>query len=539
MVFTYNGIFWAPNPEDYENLNKPISSFYITSCAPRAKGLFMNSIITVRDVSFELSNGRLLLQNLNFSLETKLTALVGPNGVGKTCLAKLLAGEMPPTEGTIRRNGSLTFFPQRQAPEPISVDHYLALDYIWSELGEKLLQGIDRQNLCTNLSGGQWMRVRLTKTLNEQFLILDEPTNDLDREGREALLQFLRENQNGALLISHDRECLQLCEDVLEMSNRGLAKFGGGWTAYEEAKEQERGHLKTKLERATRERDAAYQDRQEQKEKQEKRNRRGSEMAARGGIPKILFGARKRRAQTTTGRIDSETLDRANQNAREAFEAFSELKVDPVMYADLAGIEIPNQKLVAEAQNFNIRFSDWLYQEDLNFSWRGNIRLALKGANGSGKSTLLKALLGESFQSRGEIRRGFLETLYLDQTCGILDDTRSVIENVQEVSTLDESEIRNGLAKFLFTKEKVFQKVGSLSGGERLRAALARGLLGSVKPQLLILDEPTNNLDLANIEFLENLILQFRGALILISHDEVFLQNCGIQEELRVIGKSR
>jgi ATPase subunit of ABC transporter with duplicated ATPase domains len=499
----------------------------------------MNSIVTCRDVSFELPNGRLLFQNLNFSLELKLTALVGPNGIGKTCLAKLLAGEMSPTAGAIRRQGSLTFFPQRLPAEAITVDHYLAFDYIWSELGEELLKGIDRQSLCTTLSGGQWMRVRLTKALNDQFLILDEPTNDLDREGREALLHFLRKSENGALLISHDRECLHLCEDVLELSNRGLSKFGGGWLAYEEAKELERSNLKANLNRATRERDAAYQDRTDQREKQEKRNRRGAESAARGGIPKILLGARKHRAQSTTGKVDAETLDRANQSAAEAYLAFSELKIDPVMYADLAGLEIPNQKLVAEAHGFNIRFSDWLYQEDLNFSWRGNIRLALKGTNGSGKSTLVKALLGQQFESRGELRSGHLESLYLDQSCALLEDSLSVLENVQATASTDESEIRNGLAKFLFTKEKVFQKVGSLSGGERLRAALAKSLLGTVRPELLILDEPTNNLDLANIEFLENLLRQFRGALILISHDEVFLQNCGIQEELRVLGKSR
>lgn len=157
----------------------------------------MQSIVTASGVSFEVSNGRLLFQNLNFSLEPKLTALVGPNGVGKTCLAKILVGEAEPSTGVVRRHGSLTFFSQRQTPESITVDEYLALDYCWSTFGEKLLDGINRQTLCTNLSGGQWMRVRLTRVLDEQFLVLDEPTNDLDREGREALLQFLKERTSG------------------------------------------------------------------------------------------------------------------------------------------------------------------------------------------------------------------------------------------------------------------------------------------------------------------------------------------------------
>jgi ATPase subunit of ABC transporter with duplicated ATPase domains len=492
----------------------------------------MQSIITISDLSFELPNGRLLFSGFSFSLAEKITALVGPNGVGKTSLAKLIAGELDATSGTIRRHASVTFFPQRQIPEPITVDEFLALDYTWSELGEKLLEGMDRQTLCTNLSGGQWMRIRLARALQEQFLILDEPTNDLDREGREALMEFLREYKNGVLLISHDRECLQLCEEVLEISNRGLSKFGGGWSDYEEAKDHERDNLRSALDIAKRTRDKAHVDRTEQIQQQEKRNRRGAEAAARGGIPKILLGGRKRRAQATSGKIDVATLERANESVREAYEAFANLKIDPMMYADLVGKEIPSQKLVAEAQVFNIRFENWIYKGDLNFSWRGNIRMALRGANGSGKSTLLKAILGEKFEMRGQLRRGNLVTLYIDQRGATLDDSKSIFENIRAVSTASESDIRNGLAKFLFTKETVFQKVSTLSGGERLRAALAKGLLSTEKPELLILDEPTNNLDLTNIEFLENLAREFRGALIAISHDEIFLQNCGIESAL-------
>lgn len=127
-------------------------------------------------------------------------------------------------------------------------------------------------------------------------------------------------------------------------------------------------------------------------------------------------------------------------------------------------------------------------------------------------------------------RFGDLVTLYIDQSCHQLDDNKSIFENIRDVSSLTESEIRNGLAKFLFTKESVFQKAGELSGGERLRATLAQGFLCAEKPELLVLDEPTNNLDLANIEFLEELVREFRGALIVISHDEVFLENCRVTQ---------
>ena len=490
----------------------------------------MLATVIVSAVSFELPNGRKLFNNLNFSLNSKVTGLVGPNGVGKTCLAKLIAGTFEPNKGSIKTNSSVTYLPQREVPPAISVQDYLGPDYSWPALGERLLSGIERENLCTTLSGGQWMRVRLANTLNDQFLILDEPTNDLDRFGREILLQFLRNRDGGILLISHDREALSLCDEILELSNKGLSKFGGDFSDYSEAKSVERTNLQRDLDLAERKRDQVQSERIEDIDRQEKRNRSGVKAGERGGMPKILLGARKRKAQVSTGKIDKDTLDRANDAVSAAHEALSDLKIDPVMYADLIGEKIPAQKLVAEAINFNVCFNDWLYKEDLNFSWRGNIRLAIKGGNGSGKSTLIKALRGQEYKTRGEFRSGKLRTLYIDQRCETLDETKTVFDNIRDISPLSESDIRSGLAKFLFIADDVFKKVSDLSGGERLRAALALGLLQTEKPELLILDEPTNNLDLVNIEFLENLVSEFKSALIVISHDEVFLENCRIEE---------
>jgi ATPase subunit of ABC transporter with duplicated ATPase domains len=494
----------------------------------------MPSIVIGRGISYELPNGRELFKNLNFSLDGRLSALVGPNGVGKSCLAKLIAGQLEPSAGEIRCASSVKLLAQRQEPEHVTVAEFLC-DHQWSLLGERFLANIDRQALCTTLSGGQWMRVRLACALDEQFLILDEPTNDLDREGREAVMQFLRERDGGALLISHDRECLQLSEEIFELSNRGLAKFGGGWPAYTAARQLERERLRAALELAKRDRDSAMAERAEARARQEKRNLGGSESAARGGMPKILLGGRKRRAQATSGKLDAMALIRSQGAVREAHAAFSELKTDPLMYVGLVGREIPAQKLVAEAHGFNVRFQEWIYRDDLDFAWRGNIRIALNGANGSGKSTLLKAMLGAEFETRGELRRGDLAALYLDQRCSVLDERKSVLENIRAVSSASDSEIRNGLAKFLFAKETVFQRVSDLSGGERLRAALARGLLSAQQPELMVLDEPTNNLDLINVEFLQRVVGAFRGALVVISHDEEFLKSCRISQELIVV----
>jgi ATPase subunit of ABC transporter with duplicated ATPase domains len=496
----------------------------------------MQALITLAGITFELPSGRALFQNLNISLDAKLTALVGPNGIGKTSLARIISGELEATSGKIHRKNEVTFLSQREIATSITVEEYLSTRYSWSLPGEKLLEGIRRDISCEQLSGGQWIRVRLARMTTDHFLILDEPTNDLDLKSKKILLSFLREHVYGALIISHDRECLSLCEDILEFSNRGLSKYGDGWKNYEETKEHERANLRSHLDRAKKERDEALVERYTLIEKQEKKNKRGNEKASKGGMPKVLLGRRKQKAEVSLGKVSSSTLQKSQDKVRAAFEAYDEIKIDPIMYAELTGQEIPSQKVVAEAHNFNIKFHDWIYAEDLNFQWKGNLRLAIKGENGSGKSTLLMAILGQNFLQRGELRTSSLRTLYIDQKCSNLIDSKSILENVREVSNLNDREIRNGLAKLLFYDDSVFQEVRNLSGGERLRAALACGLLGQERPELLILDEPTNNLDLGNIRFLEILVSQFKGALIIISHDADFLKACGVQQDILLSG---
>jgi ATPase subunit of ABC transporter with duplicated ATPase domains len=361
---------------------------------------------------------------------------------------------------------------------------------------------------------------------------LDEPTNDLDRDARLLFQQFLQSRRGGELLISHDRECLALCQRVLELSTHGLTRFGGGWDEYQLESRRERERLQTSLDRAKRTREVARETAREQQARQAKRNQRGAREAARGGMPKILLGRRKSQAQSTTGRRSAAELERVDDAVRIARQAFEAQKIDPVMYADLPSERLPAQKLVAEARGLNIRFAHWLFPQDLSFSWRGSTRVAVRGANGRGKSTLLKLILGQLFATKGELRVGALRALYLDQRLSALDEAQTVWDCVRAACALSDRELRNGLSRFLFAKDSVFRPVGELSGGERLRAALARRFLSAQKPELLVLDEPTNNLDLPNIEFLDGLVPQFRGALVVVSHHEEFLDRCGLTETL-------
>jgi len=516
----------------------------------------MGSPVVTRGLSYVLPDGRPLFTHLNLSFPNGITALVGPNGIGKTTLSHLLAGTLAPTSGTIHRAAAVSYMAQRLEPPAATVDEYLIAHDYWDplhdgdrSLRDALIADIDGCTSCNRLSGGEWMRVRLALQPAHGFLILDEPTNDLDLEARKALARFLIGRRGDTVLISHDRAVLALCAHVLELSNRGVRWYRGGWEAYGQAREAERAGLERALERAEQARKASAAHGRAQRERQEGRARQGARDAARGGQAKILLGLKKRKAEATTGRIDAESRARADAAVALAREALEALKIDPVLYARLRGHALPDDKLVAEAVDFNLRHAGaagWLYPEDLAFTWRGNARIHLRGGNGSGKSSLLRALcanptaglppqdhpIAAKPKQRGRLRVGGLTTILLDQTCSWLDPDDTVCGNMRRLTGLPDQEIRNRLAGFLFSGDTVFQRVSTLSGGERLRATLAAGMLGEEAPELLLLDEPTNNLDLPNIRMLETLVANFNGAVVLVSHDEAFVEACGMTTHL-------
>ncbi len=492
----------------------------------------MHSIISTNMLSFEYSNGKSVFKNINLNLQDKNYALVGPNGLGKTTLANLFAGKLEPTFGAIKRNSEITYFTQLEPAPDCTVFDYITKKQTANYYSKSFLSDIKQSEYCSHLSGGQWMRVRLSTLSKNTFWILDEPSNDLDSEGKDILIEMLSQHNSGFLVISHDREVLGTCDSIIEISNQGVTTYGMNWSAYEKQKNYERENSLEKLDQAKNEREAAHKKRDLEKSKQDKRNEAGRFKGLKNDMPKILRGARKRQAQKTTGQIDVLTMQNIENKIHLASQKYRSLKIDPVIYVDLFGEKIASQKVIAEAQDYNIYFDRWIFKHDLNFSWKGNCRIALKGKNGSGKTSLIKAILKtHSPQTRGSLNSGNIRSVYLDQKYSTLDFNKSIIENVRMHSDLSEVEIRNQLAKLLFTGDQVFQIVNSLSGGEKLRCALACGLLKQSKPELLILDEPTNNLDLQNIVFLENLLREFPSALIIVSHDQTFLKNCEMLEE--------
>ena len=497
--------------------------------------------IAFQHVRFEWPNGDTIFHQLNFTLNTAIYGLVGVNGVGKSTLAKLLVGQLLPTQGTInRQQENVVLFQQDELRPEISVLEYLMeFDLFSHPKTISLLGEVSMDKLCTHLSGGEWTRVRLIKLVAQgaSFIVMDEPTNHLDRIGRELLFEFLRAYKGGVLIISHDRELLNLTDTILELTPLGLEVFNGNYSDYKEQSDLQRNNLEENLALAKKRRKENEEKRFELLERQDKKMRKGKSDALKGGIPKILLGGRKRKAEETKGSIDKETSSKLEEAVKAAYESFESVKRDPVMFTHLPQANVHPSKLIFTVKDLNVTFSgssEKLWPHNLNYSYQGPIRLGITGSNGTGKSTFLKLLQKKNVEGQvhGQIQVGKIVIGVIDQEYSNLKLEETVFQNIRDISSKSDIEIRNLLSTFLFQGEKVKQVISTLSGGEKLRVSLAKVLLQEPSPDVLILDEPTNNLDIVNIEFLEELLLQFSGALIIVSHDRVFMDHIKLNEEI-------
>ena len=499
--------------------------------------------ICFRNVAFEYSNGKTIFSNLNCVFRAgEKTGVVGPNGIGKSTLVRLATGELLPTCGSVQRPRAFGFLSQWEAPPVQNVGEILV--DLWSEissgdraLARTLLEGIPEERRCEQLSFGEWTRVRLVRLLQgaPDFLVLDEPANHLDRIAREALFQFLRGYRGGALVVSHDRAVLRTLDRIVELSTSGVQAYGQGGDRYFEIRTRERQALERELGEADRELEAERTRTRARIESQEKRSRRAQRAAQEGGMPKVLIGAKKRRAQVTLGKLVRTGANQEAERSAQLAVALERQKLELGMFARLEGEKLSAARVLVEARGLNFRHpgGEWIWKHDLDFVLRGTERAAITGPNGSGKSTLLRLLFAglNEGERRGELVCPPLRVALLDQGCARLRAEESVLWHLGHLS---EDRARGLLARFLFFGDDVYACAGTLSGGERLRLALAQILADPLPPQILVLDEPTNALDLKNIEFLEGALSDFDGALLVVSHDEEFLSNIRIERRIEL-----
>lgn len=507
----------------------------------------VQSSTIVDNISLEIGAGVYIFKNLSLSLNGEKSGLVGKNGSGKTTLLRLLVGELEPTEGKIDRRVDIAYLPQdyqldlaKTISEILELEHsndYGIEDRALKHFDKLNFKNVDFSRRLKTLSGGERMKVVLVKLLISKpgFLIMDEPTNNLDQDSRGSVYDLIRNWDKGLLVVSHDRELLGLVDQILELTPKGLNIYGGNYNIYKAQKELEEEAQEKHLVAAKEDFNKTKKQAQKTKEKQEKRSAVGKKFRDTGSQPKIILNTMRSWSEKTTARLKKLHQARV-EDAEEKFRKAKEnIAPKNKINVDLSGTAVPAGKLVFDMKNINFSYSESnkLFQ-DLNLTVHGPARIAIKGPNGSGKTTLVRLMLGELKTSSGETSLGIERSAYLDQNTDILNNEETLVQNVKRISGLEDDLARVWLARFLFRGDTAFKKARVLSGGERMRAALACILAGENPPQLLILDEPTNNLDFDSIERIESALLNFRGALIVISHDQHFLGNIGVDKEIKL-----
>lgn len=522
------------------------------------------SFVTLDSVSAATPDGRLLFENLNLSIGAERIGLVGRNGVGKSTLLALIAGARSPLAGTVTRTGTVATLDQTPdvSGEARLID-LLGVGLAWDRLsriergeGDETdlseadwglparldqaladlgLVGFDIERPAAALSGGQATRAGLARLLiaRPDVLLLDEPTNNLDIKARAIVARMLSRWTGGAVVVSHDRALLRGVDRIVELSSLGAQTYGGGWDVYAERKAEAAQAAQRDLDHAEKEVRRVAREAQAARERKDRRDAAGRRFADRGGTPKIVLGMMAERAENSGAR-EGKLADKLAMQAAEA-KARAEARVERArtMGFDLPSSGLPEGRTVLSFEDLAFAWPDGTPLIDgLSFRMAGPERVAVAGPNGAGKTTLIRLATGHLAPTSGTVRLSVPAAL-LDQRTTLLNDDETILENFRRLNpTASQNDAHAALARFLFRNTAAHQAAGTLSGGERLRAALACVLSAAAPPQLLILDEPTNHLDIASIEAVEAALSGYDGALLVVSHDADFLEAIGIERRI-------
>lgn len=499
-------------------------------------------VISVQNLELR-AGARLLMEDVTFRVDNgDKIGLVGRNGAGKTTMTKVLAGLALPAEGTVTRSGSIGYLPQDPKVDDMT---QLARDRILSARGldgvakkmrqaqedmasedesirTKGMRRYDRleaefiagggyaaeseaavitSNLdlpervlaqpLETLSGGQRRRVELARILFSAVdtMLLDEPTNHLDADSILWLREFLKNFSGGLLVISHDVELMELVVNrvfYLDANRCVIDQYNMGWKNYLSQREQD--------------------------EHRRKRERANAQKKAQA----LMEQANKMRAKATKAVAAQQMIKRAERMMRGLEDERQTDKVAAIRFPEPA----PCGKTPLSAQSLSKSYGSLEIFTDVDLAIDRGSRVVVLGLNGAGKTTLLRMLAGNTAPDTGEVVYGHGAKIgYFAQEHEILDGERTVLENMKSAAPdLDDTRVRTILGSFLFSGDDVEKPAGVLSGGEKTRLSLATLVASSAN--ILLLDEPTNNLDPASRKEILNALKAYKGAIVMVSHDE-------------------
>ncbi|HEX3286482.1 MAG TPA: ABC-F family ATP-binding cassette domain-containing protein [Mycobacterium sp.] len=527
-----------------------------------------DTCIVFSNLSFSWPGETPLFEELSFTVGDGHTGLVASNGAGKSTLLKLITGDHRPSAGSVTVAGTVGYLPQtlpfaagRTVADVLGIAAVLdaldalaggdANDEVFAVIGddwdieERTRVQLDRLGLAHieldrklgSLSGGEVISVGLAAELLKRpdVLLLDEPTNNLDADARAKLYEALDDYKGCLLLVSHDRMLLNRCDRIAELHRGEIAFYGGNFSQYEESVREAQRIAENNIRNAEQELKREKRQMQQARERAARRSSTAARNVKDAGLPKIIAGAMKRRAQESAGRIDGVNATRVDDARTRLDAAERALRDDTSIVLDMPDTEAAAGRTLFAGNGLRMSRGGRVLFDGLDLSVRGPERIALTGPNGAGKSTLLKVVSGELTPDAGTVQRSDGRVAYLSQRLELLDQDRTVIDCLVDYApSLSETRRMHLLAQFLFRGSRIHLPVSALSGGERLLATLVCVLYAEPAPQLLLLDEPTNNLDIVSVVHLESALNAYRGAFIVVSHDTWFLDEVGIDRWLRL-----
>lgn len=541
----------------------------------------IHTAVVLDRLTFAWPDGTSALTDVSGAFGSGRTGLVGRNGAGKSTLLRLIAGDLAPTAGFVAASGAIAYLPQQLtldvdrrvadllgvadaldavraiAAGDVDPAHFDAVGDDWdiearaeASLAEAGLAPEFLDRTVGELSGGEAVLVAIAgiRLRRAPITLLDEPTNNLDRDARARLASMVASWKGTLVVVSHDLSLLELMDETAELYAGSLSVFGGPyseWRAWLDAEQDAARQA---------EKDAAQVLRKEKRQRIEAesklatRDRMANKASIEKRVPKIVANGRKMAAEVSAGRLRTEVADK-EETARLAREAAGHrVRSDATMK-----IELPDPGMSAARRIATVG--------DAERSWtiQGPERVALIGRNGVGKTTLLRRLVGADAHDSGatapdssgtgrvaadrdgrglelpSCERHTDRVGYLSQRVDGLDEESTVFDNIADAAPhVPEKELRNRLARFLIRGGTTDRPVSALSGGERFRVALAKLLLADPAPHLVVLDEPTNNLDIDTVDQLVEALRAYRGAVLVVSHDDAFLRRLGLDLALEL-----
>lgn len=516
------------------------------------------ALVSLNQLGFQFTNGVTLFEALNLSFDGQPTAIVGRNGVGKSVLARLIAGQLQPDFGSVARSASAHYIAQtfvttrgqtvadatgtapvtgaleRLKQGRATAEDFDLIDERW-DLAERLRQMLDEAgltditatDLTEHLSGGQQAKIALIGALlsQAQLLVLDEPTNHLDTAGRQWLMSSLDRWRGGLIVVSHDRQLLEQMQRIVELTSLGATVFSGRFSEFTEQTRIHQQAVQAQLDQARIERQRERTRLQREHDTIQRHaagSRRNAQTANVSGFERAAL---KAAARDIMGYVKVGHQARKSDLDERVRKAYENVLPDDGVLINLPGSAVPDNRRVCTLIDACL---PWLPADApstrLDLTIQGPLRIAVSGHNGCGKSTLLKLLAGEWTPSSGECIT-HVPFAFLDQQLKLLDDHTSIVDQLQAQQTpLSEGTLRSYLAQLQLDAQRATRPCASLSGGERLKAALALALWRQTPAQLLLLDEPTNHLDLPSVQAFELALQTFPGAIVAVSHDQAFLR---------------